>query len=265
MRFIKLFEGFVPDAKSDVKSEFKALDDSLFITFVKDLVRKKGAPTFEIPERYSVSFRDDDHTPMGIYFYPISFVKSHIREESPGLVFDKVYRGRGQNMVFAKFEGNIVTGKKQKHDRRSLATIEREINSRYKPGRKSTVTDFSLVYSEMDRDTLRKAILAIGKKFGASRSTHRYLRQHASDSLKDEAALLYYKIMVVAEKMYIVDGVMPQENFRNICLKIGIDGFYDPGLGYIHGNEPAQAVIFDTEKIRVKGMIDKKGGQIKKF
>jgi hypothetical protein len=274
MNHVKLFENFLNEKiYPKLKTDFMSLPDDLFVHFMTYAKKWKNVggvriPVLTISDHYYVSFRDDDPTPLGIYFYPMSFVKSCIKDSSKGLVFDNMYRGRGQSLVLSKFTGNIVSSKRQKYNSKKLIEFEREANSLSGGGRRTVVTDFKKMYSEMSDTEFQREIRNINKGLGTTRSTQSYLTGFYDDRLKNllgnPQAMLYYKIMLIAEKFYITQNTQPQKKFREICLAIGIDGFIDEGLGFIYTaeRENNQAVILNVDSIKIVGMVDKKDGNI---
>lgn len=166
-------------------------------------------------------------TPMGIYAYPLT-------DE----IYDQLVQG---GLPFASDRGII--------------TVFKPKSSAFIIDNNRDMTDLEEIMVEISSDPQRY------KKYTgdsmAERSEKEWLNyfdefDQMSAGEKSEAAKIWDLTWTLLDDSH---GDKRYQLWNHFCRKLGIDGFVDYGEGYIHFNEPEQAVFFHSAVVKVEEVI----------
>jgi hypothetical protein len=180
-------------------------------------------------------------TPVGIYFYPIKLMWADISKWS------LPYAGERKNVFIAKLDKDI-----------KLLRFDNYFEKSYN----EDIKRLKSFWEGLSLDRKRKVVYAFdANKFSlADKNINEFIdkiinefSRHRDSRLSYDAFKIYKLCLILAE------GGRNTTRWSVIINKIlGYDGVYDPGLGFIHDNEPEQVLVFSSNKFKVKKLFKNK-------
>lgn len=166
-------------------------------------------------------------TPMGIYAYPLT---------------DEIY-------------GQLVQGGLPFASDRGIITVFKPKSSAFIIDNNRDMTDLEEIMAELSSDP-QKYKKYTGDSM-AERSEKEWLNyfdefEQMNAGQQSEAAKIWNLTWQLLDDAY---GDKRYQLWNHFCRKLGIDGFIDNGEGYIHFNEPEQAVFFHSAVVKVEEVI----------